>query len=104
MSQMLNREFISYWKVMGTFNSKYSLEHYKAPRIGYSRDCKTTDWERYDTSKNFDYYFSKDRFTYISREHYKNDYVKGYLWGRYEIKNPLDIEDDEEKEEIERAF
>ena len=93
---------------MGSFPSTvYELEHYKAPRIGYSSDCQTSDWDKYDKPKNYDYYFSNKRFTYISRKHYQNDYVKGYLYGRYSIINPLDIVDDkkeEENEEIERAF
>ena len=101
MSQILNNEFFSYWIVMGNYAS-YELEHYKAPRIGYSRTAKTSDWDFYDTSKNYDYYFTNKRFTYISREHYKNDFEKGYIWGRYPIINPLDIID--EKEELERAF
>ena len=104
MSQILNEDFFSYWIVMGSYpSSEYELEHYKAPRIGYSRDCKTSDWDTYDTAKNFDYYFSNKRFTVISRGHYKNDFIKGYLYGRYAIINPLDIVDVEE-EEIERAF
>ena len=87
---------------MGSGVSRYELEHYRAPRIGYSRECKTSDWDTYDTSKNYDYYFTNKRFTYISRKHYKNDFVDGYIYGRYPIINPLDIVD--ESKEIEREF
>ena len=68
----------------------------------YSRECKTSDWDFYDTSKNYDYYFTNNRFTYISRKHYKNDFVDGYIYGRIPIINPLDIVD--EKEYLEREF
>tara|TARA_R110000787_G_scaffold54636_1_gene126923 strand:+ start:995 stop:1183 length:189 start_codon:yes stop_codon:yes gene_type:complete len=33
--------------------------------------------------KNYDYYFTKDRFTYISRGYYPQ-FTSGYIWGRYE--------------------
>ena len=85
-----NLEKIYYAYLMGAHNSKYELEDWDTPRIGYSLDKRLSHWDYQDKPKNFDYWFSKDRFTYISREHYKNNYVKGYLWGRYEIKNSLD--------------
>lgn len=69
---------------MGTYNSRYELE----------------DYNTYD--KNFDYWFTKDRCTYISRKHYVNDFISGFLWGRYPIKNSIDniIDDDNgEREE-----
>ena len=74
---------------MGTVKSCLELEDWNRPNIGFSKSG-TSHWEVYDKPKNFDYWFSKDRFTYISRQHYKNDYVKGYIWGRYLIKNKLD--------------
>jgi|TARA_R110000822_G_scaffold87564_1_gene203706 hypothetical protein len=63
------------------------VEEYKAPRIGYSHEVGTSYWDHYNTSKNADYYFSKKRCTYISREHYVNDYTKGWIYGRYERKH-----------------
>jgi len=33
-------------------------------------------------TKNFNYYFSKDRITRISRGYYPDLYEDGYLWGR----------------------
>ena len=106
MSLILTDELIYYWYIMGSFpSSEYELEYYKSPRIGFSRECKTSDWEIYDKGKNSEYYFSKKRFTVISRGHYKNDYVKGYLFGRYPIINNLDIIDEKQEEnKIERAF
>lgn len=99
---MLNQEFLFYWYIL---KQPYKLESYNAPRIGYSRQCKSSHWEIYNTSKNFDYYFTNKRNTYISRKHYKNDFVDGYIYGRYPIKNPLDIVLDEiQEEEIEREF
>ena len=83
--------------LMGAYNSRYVLE----------------DWDYYEHPKNFEYWFGKDRFTYISRKHYINDFVKGYIWGRYPIKNSLDNinetdtgnnEESTQTEEKERAF
>lgn len=77
---------------MGSYNSKqYILEDFFPNSIGYSLDKRTSDWDTIPP-KNADYYFSKNRFTYISREHYKNDFIKGYLWGRYPIKKDSDEE------------
>ena len=55
--------------------------------------------------KNYDYYFSKKRNTYISRSHYKNDFIDGYFYGRYPIINSLDIlyETETERPETERG-
>lgn len=96
-----NLEKIYRLYLMGAYNSRYELEDWATPRIGYSLDKRTSDWDFQDKPKNYDYWFSKDRFTYISREHYKNDYVKGYLWGRYEIKNSIDNINETKTEDIE---
>ena len=91
--------------LMGAHQSKkYELEDWTTPRIVYSLDKRLSDWDYQDKPKNFDYWFSKDRFTYISREHYKNDYVKGYLWGRYEIKNSIDNINETETEDIQNEI
>jgi hypothetical protein len=96
-----NLEKIYYAYLMGAHNSQYKLEDWNTPRLGYSLDKRLSYWDYQDKPKNFDYWFSKDRFTYISREHYKNNYVKGYLWGRYEIKNSLDNINETETEDVE---
>lgn len=95
-----NLEKIYWCYLMGAHQSKYQLEDWDTPRIGYSLDKRLSDWDFQDKPKNFDYWFSKDRFTYISREHYKNDFVKGYLWGRYQIKNSIDNINETETENI----
>ncbi len=97
MIKNYNLEKMFYLYIMGQYNS-YLLEDWEAPRVGHS-EAGTSDWDYYDKPKNFDYYFGQNRFTYISREHYKNDYIKRYLWGRYKIKNPLDNIEDADKEE-----
>ena len=89
--------YLSY--LMGAYQSKYQLEGFMPKSLGYSLDKRCSEWETIPP-KNYDYYFSKDRFTYISREHYKNDFVKGWLWGRYKIKNSLDNINEEETEAI----
>jgi hypothetical protein len=100
-----NLEKIYYAYLMGAHNSQYELEDWNTPRLGYSLDKRLSYWDYQDKPKNFDYWFSKDRFTYISREHYKNNYVKGYLWGRYEIKNSLDNNINEtETEDVENEI
>jgi len=99
-----NLEKIYRLYLMGAHQSKYELEDWNTPRIGYSLDKRLSDWDYQDKPKNFDYWFSKDRFTYISREHYKNDYVKGYLWGRYEIKNSIDNINETTTEDIENEI
>jgi len=85
---------------MGSWISKdLIIEDYKPNRIGYSLDKRTSDWDTI-APKNAEYYFGKKRFTYISREHYKNDFIKGYLWGRYEIKKqPTDEQPTDEAEQ-----
>jgi hypothetical protein len=95
-----NLEKIYYNYLMGAYNSRYELEDWNTPRIGYSLHHRTSDWDFEDKPKNFDYWFSKERLTYISRKHYKNDYVNGYLWGRYQIKNSLDTIYETETENI----
>lgn len=75
-----NLEKIYFNYLMGSYNSRYTLEEFNKPE----------NRSYYEHPKNFEYWFGTDRFTYISRKHYKNDYVKGYLWGRYSIKNSLD--------------
>lgn len=87
--------------LMGAYQSKYQLEGFMPKSLGYSLDKRCSEWETIPP-KNYDYYFSKDRFTYISREHYKNDFVKGYLWGRYKIKNSLDNINEKETEVIQQ--
>jgi hypothetical protein len=37
----------------------------------------------YEKPKNFDYYFSKERFVKISRKHYPQ-FTRGYLYGYWE--------------------
>lgn len=65
------------------------------------------EFEQYKTEnenrkmKNYDYYFTKKRNTYISRSHYKNDFIDGYFYGRYPIKNSLDILYETETERLE---
>ena len=88
MNWDLQKIYFNY--LMGAYNSQYVLDDWNTPRIGYSLDNKLSDWDYQDKPKNYDYWFGKDRFTYISRQHYKNDFVKGYVWGRYPIKNSLD--------------
>ena len=44
---------------------KAKLEDYIPYSMGYSKSAGTSDWD-YTGDKNFDYWFSKDRFTYIS--------------------------------------
>jgi len=106
---------IYYYYLMGAYNSIYELEDWNTPRIGYCANKNCSYWEFQDKPKNFDYFFTKNRFTYISREHYKNDYIKGYIWGRYKIKNSLDTinetregengyDSGEYEEEQERSF
>ena len=97
-----NLEKIYRLYLMGAYNSQYELEDWDTPRIGYSLYNRLSDWDFQDKPKNFDYWFNKNRFTYISREHYKNDYIKGYLWGRYKIKNSLDNINEKETETIQQ--
>jgi len=77
--------------LMGNFFTyDYEIEEWKNKRLGYSKDGKTSHWDYHDKPKNFDYWFSKKRFTYISRKHYVNDFTDGYIYGRYPKKNILD--------------
>ena len=99
-----NLEKIYRLYLMGAYNSQYELEDWNTPRIGYSLDKRLSDWDYQDKPKNYDYWFTNKRFTYISREHYKNDYVKGWLWGRYEIKNSLDNINETSTEDIENEI
>lgn len=101
MNWDLQKIYFNY--LMGAYNSRYILEEFNNPE----------NRSYYEHPKNFEYWFGKDRFTYISREHYKNDFAKGYIWGRYPIKNSLDNindtdrannEESTETEEKERAF
>lgn len=80
--------------IMGTYNSRYELEDFNPTD---NRSC-------YQHPKNFDYWFTKDRFTYISRKHYVNDFVSGFLWGRYPKKNSIDIVIDDDEGERESGY
>jgi len=97
---------------MGNYLIKHEreLEYYKM-NFPYSNKHKLSAWESYNCPKNFDYYFTDKRFTKISRGLYVNDYDKGFLFGRYEKINPLDIqygnttsETEETEKEIIKSF
>lgn len=71
--------------------------------IGYSLSARTSSWDWPDKSKNQDYWFTNKRFTKISRSHYPN-YINGWIYGRYEVKDYyLDLSPEDE-EELERAL
>jgi hypothetical protein len=94
---------------MGNFLGKKEkqLEIYKV-NFPHSNKYRLSCWETYDTSKNFDYYFSDKRCTKISRGLYVNDFDKGYLYGRYTKINPIDKIDGQttetENKEIFQSF
>lgn len=83
----------------------YELEDWMCEPIGYSRQHKTSSWDYPEKPKNFEYWFGKDRFTYISREYYP-DYSKGYLYGRYKDESYYSfvILDEEDEELLELAL
>ena len=64
------------------FKPKPLLEDFGIKNMGYSKKHGTSDWDHVE-DKNFDYWFSKDRFTYISRGNYPQ-FTSGWIWGRYE--------------------
>jgi hypothetical protein len=92
MNYELEKIYINY--LMGNsffmYSYPYEIEEWKNKRLGYSKDGKTSHWDYHDKPKNFDYWFSNKRFTYISRKHYVNDFTPGYIYGRYPKKNILD--------------
>ncbi len=70
------------------FKPRAILEDFSFKSLGFSREHKTSDWD-YTGDKNFDYWFSKDRFTYISRGNYPQ-FTTGWIWGRYEDEDYYD--------------
>lgn len=67
-------------------NKEQVLLDWNINRIGY----KNGIYEEEDRSKNWEYWSGNRPITKISRELYSRDYVKGYFYGRYEIKNEID--------------
>ena len=51
--------------------------------LPYSYDKKLSNWELRDKPKNFEYYFTSDRCTKISRKLYPRCYTKGWLYDYY---------------------
>jgi len=54
------------------------------------QEAPVESWVTQD--KNAEYWFSKKRFTKISRINYKGDYTRGYLYGYTKKENPVDLE------------
>lgn len=68
---------------MGSAVSSNSLEDYEKQYLPFSVEHSISAWDVRDKPKNYDYYFSQERITKISRKHYPRLYTKGWLYDYY---------------------
>jgi len=79
------------------------VEEAKNVFLGYSPNDTNDDHRtRYEPPKNFKFYFSKERYFRVSRQHYPQ-YKRGYIFGYYEEQEKLDIKKNADGS-IEREF